>query len=372
MYNKKLRKRGKKYDNYPQAADYAVATLLTALALAFTFFGLMPEGALKVRAEDTHTYTDSYGTWTYSILDEGTARIISFRISSTNPTSITIPSKVDDYTVTNLYLRFYNTIIQRVTIPNTVTSIDRSYLFSNCTSLNTVTLSNSITSIPDYTFYKCSSLTTLSNFSTNSKLTSIGMYAFAYCTALESITMPNSVTTLGNSTFYCCEVLESVTLSNSLTSIPDYAFDVCTNLKAIYIPDGVTRIGEGTFGDNENFNTIFIPSSVTFIASNAFSKVNALDIIGYNGSLAETYASENSKIAFVTADSLFDDVTYNLKPKKSSSLTKPEVLGEGVSLSGVAAGTTFAVAPSSEYEGKVVSECKNYYLITITPLQRHH
>ena len=76
------------------------ATFITALALMFTFFGVMPEGALRVSAEDTYTYTDSNGTWSYVLKSDGTARLKGLEKSSSFSGDLVIPSAVNGDTVT--------------------------------------------------------------------------------------------------------------------------------------------------------------------------------------------------------------------------------------------------------------------------------
>ena len=63
--------------------------------------------------------------------------------------------------------------------------------------------------IGDYAFSNCSSLTSITM---GDSVTSIGDYAFSNCSSLTSITIPNSVTTIGSSAFSGCSSLESITL----------------------------------------------------------------------------------------------------------------------------------------------------------------
>ena len=53
---------------------------------------------------------------------------------------------------------------------------------------------------------------------------------FSSCKSLQSITISISVTNIGNWAFGNCESLQSVTISNSVTKIGDYAFANCWHL----------------------------------------------------------------------------------------------------------------------------------------------
>ena len=58
-------------------------------------------------------------------------------------------------------------------------------------------------------------------------VTRIGDYALANCSSLEYVTIPNSVRSIGTSAFKSCGNLKSVTIPNSVTSIEYDAFKYC-------------------------------------------------------------------------------------------------------------------------------------------------
>ena len=60
------------------------------------------------------------------------------------------------------------------------------------------------------------------------------MSAFSNCTSLTSVTIPDSVTSIGVAVFVQCTGLTSVTIGSSVTSIGYYAFGVCTSLTGVY------------------------------------------------------------------------------------------------------------------------------------------
>ena len=164
--------------------------------------------------------------------------------------------------------------------------------FSNCTSLTSVTIGNSVTSIGNSAFFGCSSLTSVT---IPDSVTSIGNTAFYGCTSLTSITIPDSVTSIGDSVFNGCESLTridvdeknakyksednilftkdgtqlikylsckidvSYTIPDSVTSICGGAFYGCSSLTSITIPDSVTSIGYGAFYGCINLASITLP-----------------------------------------------------------------------------------------------------------------
>ena len=149
------------------------------------------------------------------------------------------------------------------------------YAFSNCTSLTSIVIPDSVTSISENAFSGCTSLTSVV---IPDSVTSIGYGAFSHCSSLTSIEIPDSVTSIGAKTFYKCTSLTSVEVGDSVTRIGDSVFYGCTSLTSIVIPNSVTSIGEDAFRNCKSLTTIVIPKSVTSFGSYAFEYCTSLTI----------------------------------------------------------------------------------------------
>lgn len=157
-----------------------------------------------------------------------------------------------------------------------VTSIT-SDAFRYCSSLTSVTLSNSIATIEYAAFESCSSL---SSVTIPNSVTSIGSYAFHYCFSLTSVTIPNSVTLINDGTFCYCSSLTSVTIPNSVSSIGERAFCDCPALTSVTIPNSVTSIGSYAFGNCSSLSTVIVDRDTPATLGNyVFTKNNPLSIL---------------------------------------------------------------------------------------------
>ncbi|UZQ50261.1 cadherin-like beta sandwich domain-containing protein [Clostridium kluyveri] len=127
------------------------------------------------------------------------------------------------------------------------------YAFSNCTSLTSVQLPNSIKDIRHYAFYGCTGLNSIIipksvnyigewvfrgsgiiNMVIPNSVTYIGSYAFDGCKNLTNIVIPNIITSIEGNTFRSCSMLTSITIPSSVTSIGDLAFAGCSSLRSVY------------------------------------------------------------------------------------------------------------------------------------------
>ena len=178
-----------------------------------------------------------------------------------------------------VYLIGYTGTQTELTLPDTFNGKNYQiykYAFYNCSSLESITIPDSVTSIGDEAFRGCSSLTSIT---IPDSVTSIGDEAFRGCSSLTSITIPEGVTSIGNYVFSGCTALTSITIPDGVTSIGSYAFSGCTALTSIIIPEGVTSIGSDAFYNCSSLTNITIPDSVTSIGDEAFRGCSALTSI---------------------------------------------------------------------------------------------
>ena len=199
-----------------------------------------------------------------------------------------------------------------------IISVDsiKSAAFSNCKSIKSVEIGNSVTSIGNSAFENCSGLTSVS---IGNNVTSIGHYAFENCSGLTSVTIPNSVTSIGGGAFSYCSGLTSVTIPNSVTSIGDDAFRSCSGLTSVTIGNNVTSIGGGAFSYCSGLTSITIPNSVTSIGYGkytgcAFRGCSSLTSVVWNARNCANFEDEesspfyNEKGSNITSFTIGDDV----------------------------------------------------------------
>ena len=165
--------------------------------------------------------------------------------------------------------------LESVTIPNSVISMGEA-VFNECSSLESVTIPNSVISMGEAVFNECSSLKSVT---IPDGVTSIGEYVFRDCSSLESVTIPDSVTSIGKHAFFGCSRLKSVTIPDSVTSIGDWAFYECSSLESVTIPNSVKSIGEAAFNECSSLKSVTIPDGVTSIYAAAFRKCTSLESV---------------------------------------------------------------------------------------------
>lgn len=170
---------------------------------------------------------------------------------------------------TAVIVKHYRGAAADVTIPSRykgkpVTVIDPVAFHDS--AVTSVTIPDSVTSIPDYAFAFCSQLT---NISIPNSVTFIGFSAFNSCTSLKSITLPSSLSTIQSSAFYNCGNLETIRIPVSVTFIGNYAFAGCPSSMTVTYSGSKKQWDAITKGSNNDVlenNLICAVLEATFTA----------------------------------------------------------------------------------------------------------
>lgn len=221
--------------------------------------------------------------YTYRFLSENTIAITDYYGYDTE---VTIPSKIDGYTVTGVE-NMDTSNIKKIVMPDTVTYIG------------------------EYAFGDYDSGVPLEEIVLSKNLKSIGPCAFRGCYDLKSIDIPKSVTEIGHSAFFSCSSLKNVSINSEI----DIAEDVFSSVPAVsygdwlynenssdfiiwngwlygykgnsknpVIPSGVYGIKDYLFR-NSDITGITIPEGVKYIGYGAFQNCTALKSVKLPNSL---------------------------------------------------------------------------------------
>lgn len=188
----------------------------------------------------------------------------------------------------------YREVIRNVVIESGVTSIGSAAFAA--TSLETVSIADTVTSIGSNAFYSCAFLTEVT---IPECVAIVGNSAFRNCTGLKSVSVCANTKNISRSTFADCPNLEFsvydkakyvgnesnpyeilVTASDmnltGCTIHPDTkliatgAFREARSLRNISIPNKVTEIGAGAFAHCTLLTNVTIPGNVSTIGDTAF------------------------------------------------------------------------------------------------------
>ena len=187
------------------------------------------------------------------------------------------------------------TSVQSVTVSDSVTYIGER-AFRDCYSLVSIKLSENITEIHDETFYNCFNLRSIS---IPEKVERIGYNAFRFCSDLMTVDMPNHPVLIEQGAFANTGIYENegvwvdgvlyvdghlisgdqfrgeeYTVLPGTYSIAQFAFFAPTSdvfpLKKLTIPDSVGIIGQYAFSGCYALEDITMSQNVTYIGANAF------------------------------------------------------------------------------------------------------
>ncbi len=267
--------------------------------------------------------------FTYEVLDEASAVLTSYE-DCPDSKNINIPTEIDGFAVIGLgEFLFEGSEIESVFIPSQIKKIHNT-AFLGARKLTEITVEQG----GDYASFDgglySRDLSVLYKFpegksdaSFPETLTEIGAESLRNSVASEII-VPDTVSVIGEGAF-SYSALEAVALPESVKAIPDWAFAGCEKLSSVNL-DNVTEIGENAFRGcasladvafSSKLKTIgsaafhgtalqnaTIPNGAEYLGEKAFGyyskddiefvKAEGFKIYGKSGTVAQTYAEENS------------------------------------------------------------------------------
>ena len=248
---------------------------------------LYEEGNILYINTEAHALFDKDSTQSQYVVREGTTRI-------------------------NEDLFKQNKFVTNVSLPNTITTIDKSS-FYECSNLVNINIPNNITTLNESTFSNCTSLT---NITIPNSVTSIGRYAFGGCKGITSLMIPNSVTSIGNYAFAGTDFTSvgpvgsgaNLQIPDSVNSIGEGVFQSCTSLTNAVLPDGIVGGIVGTFNGCTNLSYVEIGHGIQSM-TRTFENCPSLDTLKFGRSV--TSITDLFYNGYTSNDKLVTNVTYN-------------------------------------------------------------
>ena len=151
-------------------------------------------------------------------------------------------------------------------------------VFKNCTSLENIKISDTVTKIPADAFYGCSSL---QNIDIPNSVIEIGERAFTNCSKLTTIQIPYKVEAISLDSFYGCENLQEIKLCSENLSV--IALGNVNNLYTIvgYLKEKNVKISYD--GTKVQFNEIKIQMAINWFDNGSYY-LNGVTIYCTDGS----------------------------------------------------------------------------------------
>lgn len=231
------------------------------------------------------------------VLPETVTEIGSYAFSNcAKLESINIPEGV---TVINSGV-FSECDVLELTLHDGITAIDRN-AFRECEKLMEV--ENGVSYVGKWVV-DCD--TSVSSATVKEGTVGLANYAFSDCDSLEQLSLPDSIKYMSSYSIAGCRKLESIKIPSGITEVVSYAFEGCSSLKSVELHDGITSIGNYAFKGCSGLLDIKLPESLENIGISAFDGCTRLSVNVYGGAYY-LGNDENPHLALVMA--INDDIT---------------------------------------------------------------
>lgn len=178
-------------------------------------------------------------------------------IGSKDVIFLSIPGKFKDKSIQEITgfrdLKNLKTVI----IGEGIEEIDQDS-FTNCVSLNEITIPKTCNTLKAESFKMCKSLQRINL----SSVISISWEVFLGCEKLEEVIISEKIEQIGKYAFAGCSNLKKIDLSNNLWYIGDFAFADCFSIESIILPASISKLGDNIFYGWKNWQTIIIHSKL--------------------------------------------------------------------------------------------------------------
>jgi hypothetical protein len=125
-------------------------------------------------------------------------------------------------------------------------------MFNDVTAITAIEIGDCVTALESYAFKG----TSIERVVIPETVTSFGSSLFYNCTKLKHAVLPKGITEIYDSMFRGCTSLQSIDIPDGVTRFGDYAFDRCSSLASIILPAGVTYVGNYCFSECSNLRHI--------------------------------------------------------------------------------------------------------------------
>lgn len=271
----------------------------------------------NVNAEEIYSFYEEGIMWNYSILDDGSAKIMGILYGGSEDGIISIPDTIEGRKVTRInFQAFCSDEFKEICLPSSLKCIENES-FMDCKSLEEIVIPSSVSSIGEYAFYNCISLKKVEILSDSIK---IGNQSFCKCSNLskfiihstdvifdteidEGVFDETNLHTAGPlnsgcdyefswekqipSKAFINSNIEQIIFPETIETIGEWAFSECDNLKKISLPEEITEVSRGLFYGS-GINEVIFPKTIKRIGACAFAYCKDLKSMTLPDGLTET------------------------------------------------------------------------------------
>ena len=197
-------------------------------------------------------------------------------------TSIEIPK-----TVTSIEAHAFHDCNGIISITWNAIKCNSAPFYNISAQITSFTFGDSVSYIPDRL---CSNMQKLTSIEIPNSVVEVGGGIFGGCESLESVILSENITSLldyyydgwSYGFFENCKSLKTIVIPKSVTLIGDYTFEDCSSLTSIIIPNSVISIGDNAFSGCDNLRTVEIGNSIETLGNSAFEECTGIYLIKVN------------------------------------------------------------------------------------------